>query len=116
MLIAPTRLPAPPRLKRKSVMGLYRFGIEEEYFVTDMRSRNVSHVMLPRFFRACKKELGKSVTTEMLQSQIEVATAPCDTMSEARDQLRRFRRVLAKHAADHGLGIVASGTHPLALW
>jgi glutamate---cysteine ligase / carboxylate-amine ligase len=97
-------------------MAPYRFGIEEEYFVTDMRSRNVRHVMSKRFFRACKKELGASVTNEMLQSQIEVATSPCDTMTQAREQLAKFRRVLAKHAAGHGLGIVASGTQPLALW
>lgn len=97
-------------------MGLYRFGIEEEYFVTDMRSRNVRHVMSPRFFRACKKELGDSVTNEMLQSQIEVVTAPCETMPEAREQLRRFRKILAKNASGLGLGIAACGTHPLALW
>jgi carboxylate-amine ligase len=97
-------------------MASYRFGIEEEYFVTDLRSRNVRHVMSPRFFRACKKELGNCVTNEMLQSQIEVATAPCETMAEAREQLRRFRSILTKRAAGHGLGIVACGTHPLALW
>lgn len=97
-------------------MGLYRFGIEEEYFVTDLRSRNVRHVMSKRFFRACKKELGAAVTNEMLQSQIEVATSPCETMAQAREQLGRFRRVLAKRAEGHGLGITASGTHPLALW
>jgi glutamate---cysteine ligase / carboxylate-amine ligase len=94
----------------------YRFGIEEEYFVTDVRTRNVRHVMSKSYFRACKKELGNSVTNEMLQSQIEVATSPCETMSEARAQLLRFRSVLAKLAARHGLAIVASGTHPLALW
>ncbi len=97
-------------------MGLYRFGIEEEYFVTDMRTRNVRHVMSKRFFRACKKELGDCVTNEMLQSQIEVATSPCETMPQAREQLQKFRSVIAKRAAGHGLGIVACGTHPLALW
>jgi carboxylate-amine ligase len=100
----------------ESNMGLYRFGIEEEYFVTDMRTRNVRHVMSKRFFRACKKELGDSVTNEMLQSQIEVATSPCENMSQAREQLQKFRSVIAKRATGHGLGIVACGTHPLALW
>jgi carboxylate-amine ligase len=99
-----------------SIMGRYRFGIEEEYFVTDMRTRNVRHVMSQRFFRACKKELGDCVTNEMLQSQIEVATSPCETMSDAREQLQKFRSVIAKRATGHGLGIVACGTHPLALW
>jgi glutamate---cysteine ligase / carboxylate-amine ligase len=56
-------------------MPPYRFGIEEEYFISDMRTRNVRHTMSKRFFRACKKELGDAVMNEMLQSQIEVATA-----------------------------------------
>lgn len=97
-------------------MTPYRFGIEEEYFISDLRSRNVRHTMSKRFFRACKKDLGDAVMNEMLQSQIEVATSPCTSMQEARDQLRRFRGALARRAAGHGLGIVASGTHPLALW
>ena len=97
-------------------MTPYRFGIEEEYFVSDMRTRNVRHTMSKRFFRACKKELRDAVMNEMLQSQIEGATAPCRSMDEAREQLRRFRSTLARRAAGHGLAIVASGTHPLALW
>src|SRR5207244_6468587 len=31
-------------------------------------------------------------------------------------QIGRFRRVLADHAAEHGLGIIAAGTHPFAIW
>ena len=72
--------------------------------------------MSKRFFRACKKVLGDRVMNEMFQSQIEVATSPCRTMQDARNQLRQFRETLANRAAGHGLGIVAAGTHPLALW
>ena len=94
----------------------HQFGIEEEYFISDLRSKTVRSRMSKRFFRACKKALGDRVMNEMLQSQIEVATAPCQTMEEARNQLRRFRETLANRAVGHGLGIVAAGTHPLALW
>ena len=79
-------------------MTAYDFGIEEEYFISDLRSKAVRNRMSKRFFRACKKALGDRVTNEMLQSQIEVATTPCRTMEDARDQLRRFRRTLADHA------------------
>ena len=34
--------------------------------------------------------------TEMLQSQLEVATPPCATMEEARGHLRHYRQTLAK--------------------
>ncbi len=97
-------------------MWPYRIGIEEEYFVTDLRTSNVRRSMSQQFFRACRRELGDAVTHELLQSQIEVRTPPCNTMAEAREHLRRFRGVLARHATDHGLGIIASGTHPLAAW
>jgi hypothetical protein len=35
---------------------------------------------------ACQGALGDQVLSEMLQSQIEVATPPCESMQEARDQ------------------------------
>jgi carboxylate-amine ligase len=97
-------------------MTAYQFGIEEEYFLSDLHSRFVRTRMPKRFFRACKKELGSAVTNEMLQAQIEVATTPCTTMEAAREQLGRFRATLSSHAKGHGLGIVAAATHPLALW
>jgi glutamate---cysteine ligase / carboxylate-amine ligase len=97
-------------------MWPYRIGIEEEYFVIDLRTFNVRRTMSQQFFRACRKELGDAVTHELLQSQIEIRTPPCSTMQEAREHLRRFRSVLARHAAEHGLSIIASGTHPFAVW
>ena len=54
--------------------------------------------------------------TEMLQSQIEVATPPCTTTEEARGHLAHYRRTLAKAAAEHKLGLAAMGTFPLAFW
>jgi carboxylate-amine ligase len=97
-------------------MTAFRFGIEEEYFISDLRSRSARNRMPKRFLRACQKELGGAVTTEMLQSQIEVTTTPCESMEEARHQLRSLRGTLALHAKGHGLGVVAAATHPLAFW
>jgi carboxylate-amine ligase len=97
-------------------MTLYRFGIEDEYFVIDLATRNVRRTMSQKFYRACKRELGDDVKSEMLQSQIEVSTPPCTSMAEARAHLRRLRAALSERAARHGLGIVAAGTHPLAAW
>lgn len=94
----------------------YRLGIEEEYFVVDRRTRNVRRSMPRKFFRACKTELGERVTTELLQSQIEISTSPCATVAEARAQIGRLRTILAGHAARYGLAIAAAATHPLAAW
>jgi carboxylate-amine ligase len=92
------------------------FGIEEEYFICDIRTRNVRPRMSRKFYRSCKRELGDGVTNELLQAQIEVVTPPCTTMAEARARLLRFRQVLAKQALGHGLAIMAAGTHPMAIW
>jgi carboxylate-amine ligase len=95
---------------------LYRIGIEEEYFVVDLRTRNLRVTMPKKFFRLCKRRLKDHVTNEMLQSQIEVMTSPCETMTESREQIRYLRRTLATEAARHNLGIIAASTHPIALW
>jgi carboxylate-amine ligase len=97
-------------------MWPYRIGIEEEYFVSDLRTGNVRRTMSKAFYDACEKELGDVVTPELLQSQIEVRTPPCFTMKEVRDHLTHYRRVLAREAVRRNLAIVASGTHPLAVW
>jgi carboxylate-amine ligase len=94
----------------------YTIGIEEEYFVIDLKTRNLRRTMPKKFFRSCQRLLKDQVTNEMLQSQIEVMTMPCGSMNEARDQARYLRSALAQEAARHNLGIIAASTHPIALW
>ena len=57
---------------------MYSFGIEEEYFVFDARTRRAVRRVDKRFLNRAHKALGDRVKTEMLQSQIEVVTPPCD--------------------------------------
>src|SRR6202011_4605423 len=94
----------------------YKVGIEEEYFVVDLRTRNLRTTMPKKFYRTAKALLKDRVTTEMLQCQIEVTTSPCESIGEARRELIRLRSVLVENAGRHGLGIMAAGTHPIALW
>lgn len=91
-------------------------GIEEEFFVFDRRTRRAARRMDRVFLARARETLGAQLMTEMLQSQIEVATPPCATMDEARTHLARSRRALAEAAASRGLGIAAMGTFPLAFW
>ncbi|MDQ0393117.1 carboxylate-amine ligase [Labrys monachus] len=96
--------------------GDYTFGIEEEYFVFERRSGKAGESVPPGFFEAARQALGKSVSHELLQSQIEVATSPSSAVADARGQLLHFRRTLQALAGEHGLGILAAGTHPSAEW
>ncbi len=93
---------------------MYTVGMEEEYFVFDAKTRRATRHFDKKFLSLAQKKLGDRVMTEMLQSQIEVATPPCGNMKEARDHLLHYRRTLAAAAAERNLGIAAMGTFPLA--
>ena len=95
---------------------MYTIGMEEEYFVFDARTRRAVRRTDKKFLGLAQHKLGDRVMTEMLQSQIEVATPPCASMQEARAHLSRYRRILGQVAGERGLGIAAMGTFPLAFW
>ncbi len=94
----------------------FTIGVEEEYFVTNPKTRNTLRRMPPKMMARSLEILGDRVTHEMLQSQIEVATGVCSTLAQARQELTQLRRGVVQAAAEHGLAIVAAGTHPLAEW
>jgi len=94
----------------------YTVGIEEEYFLVDADTKLVAPVRPDTFFNDAKKALGSQLKGEMLQSQIEVATVPHVEMETASTELRHLRRTVAAVAAEHGLAILAAGTHPTAVW
>ena len=94
----------------------YKFGIEEEYFLVDAETKSVAREMPPGFLEKVKSVTGGQVMGEMLQSQIEVATAPHHNIADARTELRFLRQTVSNIAAEHGLAILAVGTHPTATW
>jgi carboxylate-amine ligase len=95
---------------------MYAFGMEEEYFLFDAKTRHAVRRVDKKFLLLAQKRLGDRVMTEMLQSQLEVATPPCATFEEARTYLAHYRRALGDIAAQYRLGIAAMGTFPLAYW
>jgi carboxylate-amine ligase len=94
----------------------YKIGIEEEYFVVDLGTRNVRATMPKKFYRTAKALLKDRLTSEMLQCQIEVMTSPCKSISQARQELAQLRSMVAEQAGRHDLGIMAASTHPIASW
>lgn len=94
----------------------YSFGIEEEYFLVDVQTKSVARTMHDGFLKAAKEATGGLVTGEFLQSQIEVQTPPYVDIASAYEGLRRLRQTVAEVAAEHGLAILAAGTHPTANW
>ena len=96
--------------------GEYKFGIEEEYFVNDAAKRDVARGKIKEFFDSCRKNLSDDIQPEMLEPQIELATKPCLDFAEARSQLATMRSSVGAIARDYNLSVMASGTHPLAVW
>ena len=94
----------------------FKIGMEEEYFLVDAATKSVMRSMPKEFLEAAKKASGGQVMGEFLQSQVEVVTLPHTDMRTMREELRHLRQTVAKVAADHGMAILASGTHPTADW
>src|SRR5215831_12210639 len=105
-----------PKLQGQRMTGAFTFGIEEEYFLVDAATKRVAFDVPPAFFEAAKVATEGRSSTEFLQSQIEVTTSPHMNTADARVELRHLRRTVAAVAAEHGLAILAAGTHPTAAW
>ena len=92
----------------------FTIGIEEEYMLVDRASRALIHEAPPTMLSECEALLGKQVSPEFLQCQIEVGTRVCSTVREARGELARLRRSVSDVARRHDLALVAASTHPFA--
>jgi glutamate---cysteine ligase / carboxylate-amine ligase len=105
-----------PRGRSRDLVGTFRFGIEEEYFLVDADTKAIAPTVPKALFAAAKTLTRGRVKREFLQQQIEVATKPHVDILEARAELCELRQMLATIAAPHGLAILAAGTHPTAAW
>ena len=94
----------------------FSIGIEEEYLLVDPETRALAKLQPPGFMKRCKEILGPKVTHEFLQSQVEIGTGVCATISEARADLLALRQAIAEAAQEFGLRMIASSTHPWAHW
>jgi carboxylate-amine ligase len=94
----------------------YSFGIEEEFFLVRPESRLLASQVPPRLWKRARAEFGESIESELLQAQIEIASPILCDIVQARRQLGELRRGLSVLAHEHGLALLAAGTHPLGLW
>lgn len=94
----------------------YTFGIEEEFFLVDPRTRNLVRRPPRTLLQRLKRELGDCFATELLQSQVEITSPVFHDHRQARETMTGLRRQIAALLAHDGLAIVAAGTHPLAAW
>ena len=94
----------------------FTIGIEEEYLLVDPETRDLLRDPGDAVLADCRKVLGQQVSPEFLKAQIEVGTTVCADIPGARAELARLRGALCEVADRHGIGLIASSTHPFADW
>ena len=93
----------------------FTIGIEEEYLLVDVDSYKLAAAP-DALMDACKGELQEQVSPEFLKCQIEVGTKVCETVDEARADLKKLRSCIATEAKKHNLAPIAVSCHPFSDW
>ncbi|HUB81565.1 MAG TPA: carboxylate-amine ligase [Bryobacteraceae bacterium] len=91
-------------------------GIEEEYQTVDPETRDLKSHISAEIIQKGRTLLEERVKPEMHQSVIEIGTGVCNTIQEARAEIRDIRRQIVDLARANGLRLSAGGTHPFAHW
>jgi len=59
-------------------------------------------------------EATERIKPELFESFVEITTTVVETAEEVEAQLRALRQEVAERAAEHGLSVIATGSHPTA--
>jgi carboxylate-amine ligase len=93
----------------------FTVGIEEELMLIDP-----STLELAQGIEAILDDLGEGfeqrVKPELMQSVLEIATVPHESVADAGKELHGLRETVRESAQRNGMLLAASGTHPTALW
>jgi carboxylate-amine ligase len=93
----------------------FTVGVEEELMLIDAET-----LELTQGIEAILGDLGKQfegqVKPELMQSVLEIATVPHESLAAAAEELRDLRETVRGAAERNGMLLAASGTHPTALW
>jgi carboxylate-amine ligase len=93
----------------------FTIGIEEELMLLHDGDLSLAQE-IEAILAAVPPDRENQVKPELMQSVLEIATKPCQTVGEAGEELRALRRMLAEITEERGLKVAASGTHPFAHW
>jgi glutamate---cysteine ligase / carboxylate-amine ligase len=91
-------------------------GIEEEYQTVDPVTRDLRSHIQAEILEKGKVLMQEKLKSELHQAVVEVGTAVCKNIKEAKAEVRKLRRDMIKLARDNGLQLASAATHPFADW
>jgi glutamate---cysteine ligase / carboxylate-amine ligase len=88
----------------------WSLGVEEELMLVDEETLEPAHDGFTRVFG----DSTERIKPELFESFVEITTTVVETPEEAEAELRSLRNEVAERAAEHGLAVLATGSHPTA--
>ena len=80
----------------------FTLGVEEEYLLVDLESRDLVTDPPPELMQECVKLCGSQVSPELMRSQIEIGTVVCQDIAQAEAELKRLRGTISEVCARFG--------------
>ena len=95
----------------------FTVGIEEEFAILDPDTRSLDHRFEElRQAAAGDPVLAESVAGELIKSEIEIRSGRGESFADALERQREARARLFRLAAERGVLLAATGTHPWSPW
>jgi glutamate---cysteine ligase / carboxylate-amine ligase len=97
-------------LSRFGAAPPWSLGVEEELMLVDAETLEPARDGFSRVFG----DATDRIKPELFESFVEITTRVVETAEEAEAELRALRLGVAERAAEHGLSVLATGSHPAA--
>jgi carboxylate-amine ligase len=94
----------------------FTIGIEEEYQTVDPSTRDLRSHIHAEILEKGKLLLQERVKAEMHQSVVEVGTSVCQSIKEAKAEVKKLRRHMVDLSKENGLRLASAATHPFSDW
>src|ERR1700677_5034743 len=92
----------------------FTVGIQEEYLLVKLESRDVAKTPPPPPREEAPRRSGGQVSPRFLRSQLEASTSACRSVAVARGELAHLRGIIAEVGGGYGCAPIAASTHPFA--
>src|SRR3954469_2607590 len=95
----------------------FTVGLEEEFQLLDAESLSLVQ-RFEELYEACLADegIGDRAAGELISSEIEIRSPKGDTFADALETQRDLRRRLFRIAADRGIVLGSTATHPWSPW